>query len=65
MRVDHGDARSWIDRTVKEQPLGCKIFFHRLVIVEVIAGEVGEDGYIEVDTGGAALVEGVAGNFGD
>ena len=35
------------------------------MIVEVIAGEIGEDGHVELDACSAALVEGVAGNFGD
>ena len=65
VRVDHGNARRRIDRAVKEQPLGGEVLFHRLVIVEVVASEIGEDGDIEVDSGGAALVERVAGDFGD
>ena len=65
MRVDHGNARSRIDRAVKEQSLGGKVLLHRLVVIEVVAGEIGEDSHIEVDPGGAALIKGVAGNFGD
>jgi hypothetical protein len=55
--VEHGDARSRIDGAVEEQALGGEVFFHRLVIVEMVAGEVGEDSHVEVDAGGAALVE--------
>ena len=65
VRVDDGDARRRIDRAVEEQALGGEIILHRLVVVEVVAGEIGEDGDIEGDAGHAALVEGVAGNFGD
>ena len=52
-------------RAVEEQALGGEVLLHRLVIVEMVAGEVGEDGHIKLDAGGAALVERVAGNFGD
>ena len=60
LRVDDGDARSGVDGAVEEQALGGEVLLHGLVIVEMIAGEVGEDGDVEVDAGGAALVEGVA-----
>ena len=58
--VDDGDAGGGIDRAVKEQTLGGEVLLHGLVIVEMVAGEVGEDGDVEVDAGRAALVEGVA-----
>ena len=60
VRIDDGDARSGIHGAVEEQALGGEILLHRLVIVEVVAGEVGEDGHVEVDAGSAALVERVA-----
>ncbi len=60
VRVDDRDARSGIDRAVEEQALGGEVVLHRLVIVEVVAGEVGEDGDVEGDAGHAALVERVA-----
>ena len=47
VRVDDGDARSGIDRAVEEQALGGEVLLHGLVIVEVVAGEVGEDGDVE------------------
>ena len=60
VRVDDGDARRRIDGAVEEQALGGEVVLHGLVIVEMVAGEVGEDGDVEVDAGHAALVEGVA-----
>ncbi len=60
VRVDDGDARSGIDRAVEEQALGGEVVFHRLVVVEVVAREVGEDGDIEGNSGHAALIERVA-----
>ena len=61
----HGDARRGIDRAVEEQALGGEVLLHGLVVVEMVAGEVGEDGDVEVDAGSAALVERVARDFGD
>ena len=63
--VDYCDARCWIDRAVEEQALGGEVLLHGLVIVEMVAGEIGENGYVEIDSGDAALVEAMAGNFGD
>ena len=63
--VEDGDARRRIEGAVEEKPLGGEVLLHRLVVVEVVAGEVGEDGDVEGDAAGAALVEGVAGDFGD
>jgi hypothetical protein len=48
VRVEHGHARRRIDRAVEEQALGGKILLHRLVIVEMVAREVGEDGHVKV-----------------
>ena len=63
--VDDGNPRRGIDGAIEEQTLGREILLHRAVIVEVIAGEVGKHGHIEIDACGAALVEAVAGNFRD
>ena len=60
VRVDDGDARGGIDGAVEEQALGGEILLHGLVVVEMVAGEVGEDGDVEVDSGCAALVERMA-----
>ncbi len=61
----HGDARRRIDRAVEEQALGGEVVLHGLVVVEVVAREIGEDGHVEVDSGHASLVERVARDFGD
>ena len=51
VRIDHGDARRRVDRAVEEQSLGGEVVLHGLVIVEMVAREVGEDGHIELDAG--------------
>ena len=58
--IEDSDTWSGIDRAVEKETLGGKVFFHRLVIVEVVASEVGEDGDIEGDSGHASLIERVA-----
>ena len=65
MRVEHGDARGGIHGAVEEKAFGGEVLFHRAVVVEMVAREVGEDGDVEWDASSAALVERVAGNFGD
>ena len=65
MRVEDRDARRRIHGAVEEQTLGGEVLLHRPVVVEMIAREIGEDGDVEGDAGGAALVEAVARDFGD
>ena len=65
VRVEDGDARRRIDCAVEEQALGGEVVLHGLVVVEVVAREVGEDGDVEGDADHAALIERVAGNLGD
>ncbi len=60
VRIDYSDARRRIDRAIEEQALGGEIVFHRLVVIEVVAGEVGEDSDVERNSDHAALVERVA-----
>ncbi len=48
---------------VEKNGLGGGVFFHRAVIVEMIAGEVGERGAAEIETEDASLVQGVARDF--
>jgi len=55
--VDYGDARSGVDRAVEQQALGGEVLLHGLVIVEVVAGEVGEHCDVESYSGGPALIE--------
>ena len=65
VRIDYSHARGRVDRAVEEKALRGEVVFHGVVIVEVVTGEVGEDGHIERDADHAALIERVAGNFGD
>ncbi len=65
MRIEDSDARRGIDGAVEEKSLGGEVFLHRLVVVEVVAREIGEDGDVERDAVSPALVERVARNFGD
>ena len=57
VRVEDSDARSGIDGAIEEKPLGGEVLLHRLVIVEVVAREIGEDGDVERNAESAALVE--------
>src|SRR5579862_7631907 len=61
--IEHGNTRGGVSCSVKEEALGGEVLFHRLVIVEVVACEVGEDCHIESDLGDASLVESVTGDF--
>ena len=65
VRIDHRDARRRIHRSIEEQALGGEIVFHRLVVIEMVAREVGEDGNVKRNSDHAALVEGVARDLGD
>ncbi len=65
MSIDDCDARCRIDRAIEQQALGCEVVLHGLVIVEMIARQVGENRDIEGDSGGAALGECVARDLGD
>ena len=60
MRIEDGHARSRIDRAVKQQPLGREILLHASVIIEVVLGQVGEYGHVEVHASRASLVKRVA-----
>ena len=60
VRIDHCNPRSRIDRAVEQQPLGREVLLHRVVIIEMVAGQVSKDGHIKTQTDGAALVECVA-----
>ncbi len=63
--IDYGNAWSRIHGAVEHEAFGGEVFFHGAVIVEMVASEVGEDGHIELDACGAALVECVTGDFSD
>ncbi len=65
MRIENGYARGRVLGAVEEEFLGGEILLHGLVIVEVVAGEVGEDGDVEWAVRHAALVESVAGDLRD
>src|SRR5215471_8164982 len=45
--VENGDARRIGPAALEQHLLGCEILFHRVMIVEVVASEIGEHGYIE------------------
>ena len=62
--VDIDHRRAAIDQEVREQPqLGVAVFFHVLVIVEMVAAEIGEGHRLEMDAVHPPLVEPVAGGF--
>jgi hypothetical protein len=48
VRIHYGHARRRIHRAVKQQPLGREILLHGLVIIQVVASQIREDGHIEV-----------------
>ena len=72
--VDHARVRRIVainqrDRVIVqafEQPrLRCRVLLERAVIIEMVAGEVGEGGSGEMQPVGAFLIERVAGDFHD
>src|ERR1700743_1758215 len=63
VRVDNGDAWSGIAGSIEEETLSSEVVLHCAVVVEMVAREVGEDGDIERDADGAALLESVAWDF--
>ena len=65
--IDHGlfwkSLCALREQCRKELRLRVGVFFHGLVIIEVVLREVGEDRHIELDRADAALIEGVRGHF--
>ena len=57
--IDGRDAGRCADGTVKEPALHLKIFLKRLVVVEVVAGEIGEDRDAKLHAEHALLVDAV------
>ena len=49
MGIDDCDARGGIDGAVEQEALGGEVLLHGDVVVEMIAGEIGEDGDVEGD----------------
>ena len=61
--VDHGHTRRFCARSLKENCLGGEIIFHGAVIVEMVAGQVREDGNVEWNAVDALLLQRVRGDF--
>ena len=61
--VDDRGTRRLGARSLKENRLRGEIFFHGAVVVEMIAGEIGEDRYIERHTVNPLLLKSMGGNF--
>ena len=63
VNVEDGRARRWSSRAIEELSFGGKVFLHAAVIIEMVAGKVGEDGHIEMKPEDPLLVKGVGGNL--
>ena len=61
--IDHGSARRLGPAAFEKNALGVEILFHGAVVVEVIAGEIGEDRDVEWDGKHALLRERVRRDF--
>ena len=61
--VDDAGARRLRSRALKENCLGGEILFHRAVVVEMIAREIGKDGDVEGNAVNALLLERMGGDF--
>ena len=63
VKVDDGGSRRLRARSLEENRLGREIIFHRAVIVEMIASQIGEHGYIEWNSKGPLLLQRVRRNL--
>ncbi len=65
VRIQYSDAGCGIDGAVEEKALRGEVLVHRLVVVEMVAREIGKDGDVKRNAISAALVERVARDLGD